>query len=134
MRLVNTSAVYKSVAFLRLICYNYIEVIDVTDVGKRIKQRRQEIGISADVLAEKIGVSRATMFRYENGSIDGINVKKLVPIAKALRTTPEYLMGWDEAKEPTPRQRLIDFAESIPEDKADQMLRIMKAILASDAE
>lgn len=102
----------------------------MTQIGKRIKERRLDVGISADELAEKIGVSRATMFRYENGDIDGINVKKLIPIAKALRTTPTYLMGLDDTKELTTKQLIIELVEQMPDDLDDLVLRIIRAILA----
>lgn len=66
--------------------------------GERIKERRKELGISADKLAELIGVSRSTMFRYENGYIEKLPINNLVPIAHALNTTVGYLMGWDDEK------------------------------------
>ena len=65
-------------------------------VGERIKNRRKELGISADSLASLIGVSRSTMFRYEKGDIEKLPGDSLVPIAQALGTTPQYLMGWTE--------------------------------------
>lgn len=66
--------------------------------GERIKNRRKELGISADKLAELIGVSRSTMFRYENGYIEKLPINNLVPIARSLNTTVGYLMGWDDEK------------------------------------
>ena len=63
-------------------------------VGERIKHRRKELGISADDLAAAVGVSRSTMFRYEKGDIEKVPGDTLVPIANALHTTPQYLMGW----------------------------------------
>lgn len=67
----------------------------MTTVGTNIKRRRQELHMSAEQLASKIGCSPATIYRYENGSIDNVNTEKLSQIAKALMTTPELLMGWD---------------------------------------
>lgn len=64
--------------------------------GERIQTRRKEIGISAERLAEILGVSPATVYRWENGFIEKLPVSALGPIAKALRTTPAYLMGWEE--------------------------------------
>jgi len=64
--------------------------------GERIKARRNEIGMTADELAEKIGVSRSTMFRYEKGSIEKIPYLRLLDIATSLRTTWGALMGLDE--------------------------------------
>lgn len=61
----------------------------------RIRARRKELGLSADIVATAIGVSRATMFRYENGDIEKVPVSLIPLLAKALHTTPSYLMGWD---------------------------------------
>ena len=68
----------------------------MSDTGERIKQRRKEMGLTADVLAEKLGVSRSTIFRYEKGDIDKIPAESLSIIAAALNTTPAYLMGWKD--------------------------------------
>lgn len=71
--------------------------------AERIKQRRKDLGLRAEDVAEKIGVSRSTMFRYENGEIEKLPYTNLIPIAKALNTTVEYLMFGceDDEKEPT---------------------------------
>lgn len=66
-------------------------------VGERIKQRRKEIGMSAERLAEIIGKSAATVYRYENGYIESVDSQALQPIADALGVTPGYLMGWGES-------------------------------------
>lgn len=66
------------------------------DIGNRIKQRRIELDISADELADMIGKSRATIYRYENGYIEKLPTTVLEPLAAALRTTPAYLMGWED--------------------------------------
>lgn len=62
--------------------------------GQRIKARRKEIGMSAEVLAEKVNVSPATIYRYENGDIEKVPGDTLVSISLALNTTPIELMGW----------------------------------------
>lgn len=68
--------------------------------GERMKQRRKEIGFSAEKVAERLGVSPATIYRYEKGDIEKVPVDSLSELAKILQTTPAYLMGWEE--QPTP--------------------------------
>lgn len=68
-------------------------------IGERIKNRRKELKLSADNVAEKLNVSRSTVFRYENGDIEKFPTQKLAEIAKALQTTPGYLMGWSTENE-----------------------------------
>lgn len=68
-------------------------------VGERIKQRRKELNISANALGIKLGVNRSTICRYESGYIEKMPIDILKPIAKALNTTPEYLMGWEDEQQ-----------------------------------
>lgn len=65
------------------------------NIGSTIKERRLKLNISVDELAEKLGKSRATIYRYEGNDIDSMPVSVLEPLAAALDTTPSELMGWD---------------------------------------
>ncbi|RKD33962.1 helix-turn-helix domain-containing protein [Lacrimispora algidixylanolytica] len=64
--------------------------------GQRIKSRRKQKQMSADEVASKLGVSRSTIFRYENGHIEKVPANVLERLAEILDTTPTYLMGWDD--------------------------------------
>ncbi len=73
----------------------------ITSVGELMRERRKQLGISAETVAEAIGVSPATVYRYEKGDIEKVPGDLLNPIAKVLNTTPAYLMGWtDETEDP----------------------------------
>ena len=65
-------------------------------IGKRIKERRKELKMSADELAKRLGKDRSTIYRYEKGDIENLPLDILEPIAQALETTPQYLMGWEK--------------------------------------
>lgn len=67
-----------------------------------MKKRRKEIGFSAEKVAERLGVSPATIYRYEKGDIEKVPVDSLAELAKILQTTPAYLMGWEEQPTPAP--------------------------------
>lgn len=66
------------------------------DVGQRIRTCRKKRGLTVDELAERLDKNRATVYRYENGAIENLPITILEPIAKALDTSPAYLMGWTE--------------------------------------
>lgn len=68
--------------------------------GERMKQRRKEIGLSAETVAAGLGVSPATIYRYEKGEIEKLPGDVIEPLAKILRTTPAYLMGWEDDSVP----------------------------------
>lgn len=112
-------------------------------VGERIKARRKELGINAETLAEAIGASRATMYRYENGDIEKVPVQVLGPIADALNTTPAFLMGIDDApfpeneKEPAPlsenelsieQLKLVDEIRSMSREECQWLLDTINMI------
>ena len=61
-------------------------------IGEMIKKRRKQLSVSPEQLAERIGKSPATVYRYENGDIDKVDSRVLLDIAVALNTTPAYLM------------------------------------------
>ena len=82
------------------------------NTGDRIKQRRIELGLTADDLAQKIGKSRATIYRYENGDIENMPTPILEPLARALDTTPADLMGWKSTAD-VPMERVPNKAESV---------------------
>lgn len=68
-------------------------------IGGRIKQRRKELQITVEDIAEKLNVSKATIYRYEKGDIEKFPIDLVEPLAKVLKTTPAYLMGWDKNSE-----------------------------------
>lgn len=66
-------------------------------IYERIKNRRKELGLTADQVAGALGVSRATIYRYESAQIEKVPTDALAPLAKVLKCTPAYLMGWSDS-------------------------------------
>ena len=65
-------------------------------IYEKIKYRRKELGLTADQVADALGVSRATVYRYECSDIEKLPVNILEPLSKVLRCSPSYLMGWND--------------------------------------
>lgn len=69
------------------------------EIYKRIRARREELGISQEELAKRLGYkSRSSINKIEKGEND-IPQSKIVAFAQALQTTPERLMGWEQPTE-----------------------------------
>lgn len=64
-------------------------------VGERIKEIREKIGMSQVDFADKINVSKQTLYKYENNLITNIPSDKIEAAAKIGGVSPAYLMGWD---------------------------------------
>ena len=71
--------------------------------GAKIKRLRKEKNISVTDFANMIGVSRMQVYRYESDQIEKMPYTVLVPIAKALNTTPMELLGLEPSKKVEPR-------------------------------
>ncbi len=74
------------------------------EVYERIKNRRKKLGLSADNVADALGVSRATIYRYESADIEKLPTTIIEPLSKILRCSPAYLMGWSE---PTTKKGVV---------------------------
>ena len=90
----------------------------MSNLGEKIKERREQLGFTQEMLANMLGYkSRSTINKIEQG-INDITQSKIVEFAKALNTTPAYLMGWESyTKEdviPYTRGRQIPIIGSIP--------------------
>lgn len=73
------------------------------NVGDRIRIRREELQMSQDELAQAIGYkSRSSINKIELG-VYSLRQSKIKEIADALRTTPEYIMGWTTPEPPQPK-------------------------------
>ena len=66
------------------------------EIGKRIRSRREQLGMTQEELASRLGYkSKTTIAKIENGTNDIVQ-SKVTEFAKVLDTTPAYLMGWTQ--------------------------------------
>lgn len=65
-------------------------------LAARIRGRRAELDLTQEELADKAGVNKDTIFRYENETFMP-SAESLNALAQALDTTPNYLLGWDDS-------------------------------------
>ena len=63
-------------------------------VGERIKEIRNKLGMSQVDFADKINVSKQTLYKYENNIITNIPSDKIEAAAHLGNVSPAYLMGW----------------------------------------
>ena len=64
------------------------------NIGDTIKKYRLSSNMTLDEVAQRIGVSRQTMSRYETGVIANIPSDKIEAIANVFDISPAILMGW----------------------------------------
>ena len=110
--------------------------------GDRIKNLRIAKGITQIELAKRLNTTKQTISKYEKEIVTNIPSDRIEDMARILDTTPEYILGWDVEEKEKPiaeddefsenMRKLIDFAKTVPEDKAAMILQVMKSIVEAD--
>ena len=106
-------------------------------IADRIRNRRLELGLSVDDLANRLQKNRATVYRYESNYIKSYSPDVMESLAKALETTPAYFYGYEEPDpeaEPAasihhPEIRLLaSKLDRLPKEQRDQALDVFNAM------
>lgn len=79
--------------------------------------------LTQDELAEAIGSSRATVGHLESGA-RRLSDKWLIPLAKALNTSPGYILDHDPNDLPT---AVLDVWADIPTEQREQALKVLQS-------
>lgn len=99
-----------------------------------------EKGIKGGRMCTDIGMSKGILTDLKMGRQTGISAANAQKIASYFGVSVGYLLGEEEKTEKPAQEdelsanikKLVDFAKSVPEDKAEMILRVMKSIVEDD--
>lgn len=66
------------------------------NIGRLIKQRRTELGLTLEQIGEIVGVGKSTVRKWENGDIANMRRDKIALLAKALKISPVTLITGED--------------------------------------
>ena len=93
-------------------------------IGDRILKLRKEAGLSQEAFAEKLGVSRQSVSKWETGSVMP-DLNKLVAMCELFGVSSDYILYGKEEAAPAPELEEIyigeEPAEVIPEEKVENI-------------
>jgi transcriptional regulator with XRE-family HTH domain len=104
--------------------------------GRRIAERRIQLGMSQEELGDRVGTSQKQISRYENGHNDPTS-DVLIKFAHALDTTADWLLGLTNASDRPLRgegdlnddeRELIEIFRQKSADKRRQMKNVARAL------
>ena len=107
-------------------------------MAQRIKELRKEKNLTLEQVADIVGVGKSTVRKWETGMIANMKRDKIALLAKALGTTPAYLMGWKESeKEVSPSEPtltegealMLELFRQIPKDRQPEALDLLRVAL-----
>lgn len=75
------------------------------EIGNRIKYVRNLRNVTLDTIAQKVGVAKSTVQRYESGKIESIKLPVIESIANALNVNPAWIVGKSDLME-LPSQKI----------------------------
>ena len=118
-------------------------MLTAKETGERIKARRQELRMTQDQLAEKIGYhGKSSISHIEKGDFD-MSQSKIVAIAEALQTTPDYILGLKDGaeilietgtKEQEMRERILRYLEALSENNRETLLKYAEFLAKTEEE
>nr|WP_314532103.1 helix-turn-helix transcriptional regulator [uncultured Fusobacterium sp.] len=86
-------------------------------LGEKVKLKREELNLSQEELAEKMNYkSKTSIHKIETGITD-LPLSKVKELADVLKTTPAYLMGWEEDKKEELTNQEKDIFSQLTEDE-----------------
>lgn len=99
-------------------------------IGDKIRRARLEKGMSQEELGDILGIQKSAVAKYENGRVTNIKRQTLQKLSEVLDIPPHELIYEEEL--PDNVRQLVQFAKSVPEDKAEMILRVMRSIVEGD--
>ncbi len=108
---------------------------------ERLDSLCKERGIKGGRMCTELGLSKSLMTDLKMGRKTGISAVTAQKIASYFDVSVAYLLGDEDIKKeqtteiddlPEKRKALMQFAMSVPEDKAEMILQVMKTILKND--
>ena len=108
------------------------------ELSRKIKELRLSRNMTLEQVATIVGVGKSTVRKWETGMIANMKRDKIAVLAKALGTTPAYLMGWKEETETSPvekqplsegEEKLVELFRLVPEDQQGMVLDMIRVAL-----
>ena len=95
---------------------------DIMDIGKLIRSRRIELGITQKDIAIHVGVSEGTVSRWESGNIGNMRRDRIAKLANILRISPTVVMGIEDIEKSEPTR--CDLLEFLFNDNPDFLVKL----------
>jgi transcriptional regulator with XRE-family HTH domain len=108
----------------------------MTSVGERIKQRRQELGLSQDALAQRAGISKSFLSDLETGK-RSVGAETLLDLGRAMGVSLDFLMTGADSGDQKPEVQIptslatLAAEEGLSFRQALTLLQIQEQILAN---
>lgn len=103
-------------------------------MADKIKQLRISQNMTLEDVAQKVGVGKSTVRKWETGMIANMRRDKIAVLAEALNTTPAYLMGWEDdvplvAEQSDADRQFYQLLSTMTEEEKLWLLNVIKSVI-----
>ena len=84
--------------------------------NSKLKDRRLELKLTLDDVAQIVGVGKSTVRKWETGLIENMKIDKVALLAKALKVEPNFIMGIDfpeDEEKKTPESNVGEIIKTV---------------------
>ena len=115
--------------------------MDMNVFAQRLKEVRNEKGVSAKELGEALGINKATIHHYEKADFKSIKSPTLQAIAEYLNVNPDYLIGATDNKYTTKeaenllsgitdiQKKILEKTNSLSQEEQQRYLDLLNVLL-----
>jgi transcriptional regulator with XRE-family HTH domain len=104
----------------------------MSSISSVLKIRRKELGLTLAQIAEQIGVTEATVQRWESGNIKSLRHERITKLAEILGVSPAVLMGWEEVISENSKNKDFSLRNKITETYGETVCEMIDKFLRLD--
>ena len=105
-------------------------------INEILKARREELSLTLEDVASKVGVNSSTVSRWESGNINNMRRDRIAKLSEVLQISPSVIMGWNEPDYIVGRdekiEAVVEMMYKVPESRRETMLNYVKAIVEAE--
>ena len=100
--------------------------------GERIKELRIQNGMTMEELADKLGVQKAAVYKYESGKVVNLKRDTIEKLANIFNVSPSYIMCMEDDTEDEGLSDYLEMLKNRPECR--MLFQLAKDASKSDVE
>lgn len=98
--------------------------------GAQIRSARKSIGLSGEVVASAIGVTKVTISKWEN-DVHSPNVEQVRALCNVLKISPNFLFEWEKSDLPPDAMEEAKVYAALPLEEKRKWKALRRAMFAT---
>ena len=97
-------------------------------IGKKVRQRREELGLTQEELAHRMGFQTKSAINKIEKDVNDINQSKLIKLAEALECSPAYFIDNEKSNVEASNKLVLTYAEKLSQLSPEKINNVMQYI------